>query len=44
MKNVLADCFSSLPRMEKPLVGDIEAQDKVNLITFKDIQLPKDNE
>ena len=30
--------------MEKPLVGDREAQDKGNIINFKDIKLPKDNE
>ena len=30
--------------MEKPLVGDIEAQDKVYLIHFKDIKRPKENE
>ena len=43
-KNVLAYCFSSLPRMEKPLVGDREAQGKGHLINFKDIKLTKDNE
>ena len=30
--------------MEKPLVGDREAQEKVNLINFNYIKLPKDNE
>ena len=30
--------------MEKPLVGDREAQGKGRLINFKDIKLPKDNE
>ena len=30
--------------MEKPIVGDIEAQGKGHLINFKDIKLPKDNE
>ena len=30
--------------MEKPLVGDREAQGKWHLINFKDIKLPKDNE
>ena len=38
-KNVLADCFSRLPRMEKPLVGDREAQGKGHLINFKDIKI-----
>ena len=43
-ENVPADCFSRLPRMEKPLVGDREAQGKGHLINSKDIKLPKDNE
>ena len=30
--------------MEKPLVGDREAQSKGHLINFKDIKLTKDNE
>ena len=30
--------------MEKPLVGDREAQGKGHLINFKDLKLPKDNE
>ena len=30
--------------MEKPLVGNREAQGKGHLINFKDITLPKDNE
>ena len=30
--------------MEKPLVGDREAQGKGHLINFEDIKLPKDNE
>ena len=30
--------------MEKPLVGDREAQGKGHLINFKDIKLPKYNE
>ena len=30
--------------MEKPLVGDREAQGKGHLIDFNDIKLPKDNE
>ena len=30
--------------MEKPFVGDIEAQGKGNIINSKDIKLPKDNE
>ena len=30
--------------MDKPLVGDREAQGKVHLIDFKDIKLPKYNE
>ena len=33
-KNFLADCFSRLSTMEKPLVGDREAQGKGNLINF----------
>ena len=43
-KNVLTDCFSRLPRMEKPFVGDREAQGKGHLINFKEIKLPKENE
>ena len=43
-KNVLADFFSRLPSMEKPLVGDREVQGKGHLINFKDIKLPKYNE
>ena len=30
--------------MEKPLVGDRETQGNGNIINFKDIKLPKDNE
>ena len=30
--------------MEKPLVGDREAQGKVHLINLKDIKIPKENE
>ena len=30
--------------MEKPLVGDREAQGRLHLVNFKNIKLPKDNE
>ena len=43
-KNVLADCFSRLPRMEKPSVGDKELQQKGRLIDFNNIAVPKDDE
>ena len=43
-KNVLADCFSRLPRMEKPSVGDSELQDKGTLIDFEGIEVPKDDQ
>ena len=33
-KNVLADCFSRLPRMEKPSVGDKELKQKGKLVDF----------
>jgi len=43
-KNVLADCFSRLPRMEKPSVGNRELQQKGRLIDFNQIAVPKDDE
>ena len=44
-KNVLADCFSRLPLMEKPTAGDKELQGTGGtLINFKKIELPKDSE
>ena len=44
-KNVLADCFSRLPLMEKPTAGDKELQGTGGtLIDFKKIELPKDSE
>ena len=42
-KNVLADCFSRLPRMEQPTVGDRELQQKGRLIDFNKIEVPKDD-
>merc|ERR1712025_1222864 len=42
--NVLADCFSRLPLMQKPTVGDKELQGKGKLIDFDKIILPKDEE
>ena len=43
-KNVLADCFLRLPRMEKPSVGDSELQGKGNLIDFEGIEVLKDDQ
>ena len=43
-KNVIADCFLRLPRMEKPSVGDSELQGKVTLIDFEAIEVPKDDQ
>ena len=44
-KNVLVDCFSRLPLMEKPTAGDKERQGTGGtLIDFKKIELPKDSE
>ena len=43
-ENVLADCFSRLPKMEKPSVGMKELQGRGRSIDFNKIQLPKDNE
>ena len=44
-KNVLADCFSRLPLMAQPSVGDRELQGtKGTLIDFNDIEMQKDTE
>ena len=44
-KNVLVDCFSRLPLMEKPTAEDKERQGKGGtLIDFKNLDLPKDSE
>ena len=43
-RNVLADCFSRLPQMEKPSAGVKELQGKGKLIDFNSIKLPQDNE
>ena len=40
--NVLADCFSRLPRMDGPSQG--KSENKGNLINFKTIEVPKDEE
>ena len=42
-KNILADCFSRLPRMEPPFAGDKEQQGKGKKIDFKAIKIPKDD-
>jgi hypothetical protein len=38
--NILADCFSRLPRMEKPLEGKDVPADKGTLIDFEKLILP----
>ena len=43
-KNVLADCFLRLPRLEQPSVGDRERQQKGRLIDFNKIEVPKEDE
>ena len=41
-KNVLADCFSRLPRMEKASGG--KSSDKGTLIDFTKLEVPKDDD
>ena len=43
-ENVLADCFSRLPQMEKPSAGIKELQGRGRQIDFNKIKLPKDDE
>ena len=43
-ENVLADCFSRLPQMEKPSAGINELQGRGKSIDFNKIKLPKDDE
>jgi len=41
-KNILADCFSILPRMEKASCG--KSSDKGTLIDFTKLEVPKDED
>ena len=47
-KNVLADCFSRLPRMDKISMGDKELkmiqQNKGTMVDFKKLTLPQQDE
>ena len=47
-KNVLADCFSGLPRMDKISMGDKEhkttQQNKGTMVDFKKLTLPQQDE
>lgn len=44
VSNVLADCFSRLPRMEQPTAGIKELEGKGKLVDFSKLEVPKDEE